>query len=56
MSPMTMDPTAPAPLLRTTLTPLPGGRVHQLIEWSNDDGRTWQTSFEGWYRRVGPVP
>ena len=41
---------------RTTLTPLPDGRVHQLIQWSNDDGRTWQTSFEGWYRRIGPAP
>ena len=39
---------------RTTLTPLPDGRVHQLIQWSNDDGRIWQTGFEGWYRRVGP--
>jgi hypothetical protein len=39
---------------RTTLTPLPDGRVHQLVQSSNDDGRTWQTSFEGWYRRVGP--
>ena len=39
---------------RTTLTPLPDGRVHQLIEWSNNDGRIWQTGFEGWYRRVGP--
>ncbi len=40
---------------RTTLTPLPDGRVHQLIEWSNDDGRTWQTGFEGWYRRLEPA-
>lgn len=37
---------------RTTLRPLPDGRVHQLIEWSNDDGRTWNTGFEGWYVRV----
>lgn len=36
---------------RTTLRPLPDGRVHQLIEWSNDDGKTWQTGFEGWYTR-----
>jgi hypothetical protein len=34
---------------RTTLRPLPDGRVHQLIEWSNDDGKTWNRSFEGWY-------
>jgi hypothetical protein len=38
---------------RTTLTPLAGGRVHQLIEWSNDGGRTWQIEFEAWYRRAG---
>ncbi|MGI9264261.1 MAG: hypothetical protein ACR2QU_04995 [Gammaproteobacteria bacterium] len=36
---------------RTTLRPLPDGRVHQKIEWSNDDGKTWNTGFEGWYRR-----
>lgn len=36
---------------RTTLRPLADGRVHQLIEWSNDDGKTWQTGFEGWYSR-----
>jgi hypothetical protein len=36
---------------RTTLRPLPDGRVHQHIERSNDDGRTWQTGFEGWYSR-----
>jgi hypothetical protein len=29
------------------LRPLPDGRVHQLIEWSNDDGKTWDTGFEG---------
>ena len=36
---------------RTTLVPLPDGRVHQIIESSNDDGRSWQTGFEGWYAR-----
>jgi hypothetical protein len=36
---------------RTTLTPLPDGRVRQLIETSNDDGRSWETRFEGFYRR-----
>ena len=36
---------------RTTLRPLPDGRVHQHIEWSNDDGKNWQTSFEGYYSR-----
>ena len=41
---------------RTTLTPLADGRVHQLIEWSNDDGRTWTTDFEGFYRRAAAAP
>ncbi len=36
---------------RTTLTPLPDGRVRQLIETSNDDGRSWEPLFEGFYRR-----
>jgi len=36
---------------RTTLVPLPDGRVRQRIETSNDDGRSWQLVFEGWYRR-----
>jgi hypothetical protein len=35
---------------RTTLTPLDGGRVRQLIEISTDDGRTWQSTFDAVYR------
>ncbi len=38
---------------RTTLTPLPDGRVWQLIEVSRDRGRTWQTSFDAEYVRSG---
>lgn len=36
---------------RTTLTPLPGGRVHQVIEISRDAGKTWETVFDAEYRR-----
>jgi hypothetical protein len=36
---------------RTTLTPLPGGRVHQLIEISRDDGAHWRTAFDAIYER-----
>lgn len=36
---------------RTTLTPLPDGRVWQLIEISRDRGRTWQTTFDAEYVR-----
>jgi len=36
---------------QTTLTPLPDGTVHQLIEQSADGGRTWQTTFDAIYRR-----
>jgi hypothetical protein len=36
---------------RTTLTPLPGGRVHQVIEISCDTGKTWETGFDAEYRR-----
>ena len=36
---------------RTTLTPLPGGKVHQLIEMSLDGGKTWKTGFDAEYRK-----
>ena len=36
---------------RTTLTPLPDGRVRQVIEWSTDDGATWNTAFDAFYVR-----
>lgn len=35
---------------RTTLTPLPGGRVRQVIEVSSDGGATWRTTFDAEYR------
>ncbi|MCI0433130.1 MAG: amidase [Gemmatimonadetes bacterium] len=38
---------------RTTLTPLSGGEVRQLIEVSRDGGETWQVSFDGRYIRRG---
>lgn len=36
---------------RTTLTPLPDGRVRQHIETSTDDGMNWRTTFDAVYRR-----
>jgi len=36
---------------RTTLTPLDGGRVRQLIETSRDRGATWKPSFDAVYRK-----
>lgn len=38
---------------RTTLTPLDGGRVRQLIEIS-EDGVAWQTTFDAVYRPRRP--
>ena len=38
---------------RTTLTPAPDGRVHQVIEISRDGGSTWATTFDAWYIRRG---
>jgi hypothetical protein len=35
---------------RTTLTPLPDGTVHQVIEQSRDEGKTWRTAFDATYR------
>ena len=37
---------------RTTLTPLPGGRVHQVIEISRDAGKTWEIAFDAEYRQA----
>ena len=37
---------------RTTLTPLPGGRVRQHLEISSD-GQTWETIFDAVYVRAG---
>jgi len=39
---------------RTTLTPLPGSRVHQVIEISRDAGKNWETVFDAEYRRPRP--
>lgn len=37
---------------RVTWTPKPDGRVRQHWESSVDGGRTWKTSFDGWYAKV----
>jgi tetratricopeptide (TPR) repeat protein len=36
---------------RTTLTPLPGDRVRQVIERSRDGGRTWEVGYDAVYVR-----
>jgi hypothetical protein len=36
---------------RTTLEPLPEGRVRQRIEVSRDQGKTWTTVFDAEYQR-----
>jgi len=36
---------------QTTLTPLPDGRVRQVIEQSRDHGATWQTVYDAYYVR-----
>lgn len=38
---------------RTTLSPLPEGRVRQHIEISTDGGTTWRTTFDAEYRPTG---
>ena len=38
---------------RTTLTPMPGGRVRQLIEISRNGGTSWITTFDAIYVPVG---
>ena len=39
---------------RMTFTPHPDGSVRQLWESSDDDGRSWQTAFDGRYVRRKP--
>jgi hypothetical protein len=41
---------------RTTLTPLMGGKVRQVIEISMDGGKTWQRTFDAEYRRSSENP
>lgn len=36
---------------RITWTPQPDGRVRQVWTTTPDSGKTWQTSFDGWYRK-----
>jgi len=45
-----------ATLHRTTLTPLDGGHVRQLIEESTDDGATWAVEFDAIYVPRGEAP
>lgn len=41
---------------RTTLVPLPGGEVRQLIEVSGDGGESWRQAFDARYRRPPDAP
>jgi hypothetical protein len=41
--------------LRLTFTPLPGGKVRQLMESSSDGGKTWSTAFDGTYVHRAPA-
>ncbi len=36
---------------QTTLTPLADGTVHQVIEQSEDGGKTWKVGYDAIYRR-----
>ena len=38
---------------RTTLTPMDGGRVHQVIETSADGGASWRAGFDAIYSPSG---
>ena len=41
---------------RITWTPNADGSVRQFWETSKDDGKTWEVSFDGLYRRVAKPP
>src|SRR4051812_13200248 len=36
---------------RSTVIPLPGHRIHQVIETSSDAGKTWHVGFDAEYRK-----
>ena len=38
---------------RIRWTPLADGRVRQTWESSNDGGKTWTVSFDGYYKKKG---
>jgi len=44
-----MLPDGRALLDQTTLTPLPDGRVRQVIEQSTDRSKTWRTVYDAYY-------
>lgn len=48
---MTAGPNQQKSLQRVTWSPLSDGRVRQLWETSNDDGKTWNVTFDGYYTR-----
>lgn len=48
------DADAPRRRQRISWTPQPDGSVRQLWETSDDDGRSWQTAFDGRYLRRKP--
>ena len=53
---MVMEGTTPGPngtqvLNRVTWTPLPDGRVRQHWQTSPDAGKTWTTTFDGYYSK-----
>lgn len=37
---------------RSTVTPIEGRRIHQVIEASDDGGKTWRRRFDAEYRRA----
>ena len=50
-----IGPLGKAYLDRTTLTPLPSGEVHQVIEISPDQGVTWRVAYDARYRRSAAI-
>ena len=51
-----VGPDGTTELSRMTLTPIDGGRVHQFIERSTDNGATWTVYFDGIYVPYAPQP
>lgn len=51
MSGRRLTPAGTTAVERTSWVPLPDGRVHQLWDYSLDEGRTWTVRFEAFYTK-----
>ena len=52
MTGLTIDENNNSIINRITWSPKPSGTVRQLWQTSHDNGKTWQTTFDGLYTKT----